>query len=311
MFGAPLVVPQSELLSSEFDPDRFWKRPALPLSKYVEGRMELKSPQPPGKKSRYQYDDESDDEDQVVFGDPGHKRAVIPPESTEVALFNPEHKHIRARIHSSHQFRPPSEFPMPLQNFFESRIASQWTWDEDNELKKLVRDYTYNWTFISNELSSKSMFSSGAERRTPWECFERWIQLEGLPTDMQRTQYFRAYTTRIETANRLVLSHNAQVPPANAAGGQAQPPIRKRTTTSVRVERRKNQKHLTLIDAMRKLAKKRETIEQKQHNAAHTAANRKAAEAPIQSRLSINRSPLRSILRPLMLVDLSVSLLHQ
>ncbi|TVY76121.1 Chromatin modification-related protein EAF1 [Lachnellula suecica] len=277
MFGAPLTVPQSDIATSEIDPDRFWRRPALPLSKYVEGRMELKSEGPPRKKSRFQYEEEDDDEDEVVFGDQG-KRAIAPPETTEVALFNPEHKHIRDRIHSSHQFRPPSEFPMPLQSFFETRIASQWTWDEDNELKTLVREYSYNWSLISSMLSSKSAFSSGAERRTPWECFERWIHLEGLPADMQKTHYFRAYTTRIEAANRNVLAQVNAAQPGPLPSGQIQPPPRRRTTTSVRVERRRNQKHLTLVDAMRKLAKKRETTQQKQQQAAGMAALRKANE---------------------------------
>jgi len=279
LFGAPLAVPQSEISTSEIDPDRAWKRPALALSKYVEGRMELKSEGPPRKRSRYQYEEDDDDEDEIVFGDRG-KRSVVPPESSEVALFDPQHKHIRDRIHSSHQFRPPSEFPMPLQSFFETRIASQWTWDEDNELKTLVRDYSYNWSLISSILATKSVFSSGAERRTPWECFERWIHLEGLPADMQKTHYFRAYTTRIEAANRTVLAQAAAAQPGNLPNGQIQPPSRRRTTTSVRVERRRNQKHLTLVDAMRKLAKKRETSVQKQQQAAGMAAMRKANENP-------------------------------
>lgn len=277
MYGAPLSVPQSEIPTSEIDPDRAWRRPALPLSKYVEGRMELKSEGPPRKKSRYEYEDEEDDGDEVIFGEPT-KKHIVPPESTEVALFNPENKHIRDRIHSSHQFRPPSEFPMPLQSFFETRIASQWTGDEDNELKHHVREYSYNWSLISSLLVSKSTFSSGAERRTPWECFERWIHLEGLPSDMQKTHYFRAYTTRIEAANRNVMAQATAVPPGIQPNGQIQPPSRRRTTSSVRVERRRNQKHLTLVDAMRKLAKKRETSIQKQQQAAGMAALRKANE---------------------------------
>jgi chromatin modification-related protein VID21 len=278
MYGAPLQVPQSNLPTSDIDPDRVWRRPALPLSKFVEGRMELKVEGPPKKKSRFDYEEEDDDDDQVVFGEQGTKRPVVPAENSDVALFNPENKHIRDRIHSAHQFRPPSEFPMPLQNFFENRMASQWTSDEDVELKTLVREYQYNWSLISSMLTSKSMWVSGPERRTPWECFERWINLEGLPADMQKTHYFRAYSTRIDTANRNVMALPAQVPPQPGANGQVQPPPRRRPTTSVRVERRRNNKHLTLVDAMRKLAKKRETNIQKQQHAAGLAAMRKAQE---------------------------------
>jgi chromatin modification-related protein VID21 len=281
MYGAPLRVPQSDLPTSDLDPDRMWRREALPLSKYVEGRMELKYEGPPRKRSRFDYEEEDDDEDQVVFGGPAPKKQILAPEMTDVALFNPEHKHIRERIHNSHQFRPPSEFPMPLQSFFENRAPSQWTYDEDNDLKGLVREHSYNWSLISSILQSKSLYSSGAERRTPWECFERWIHLEGLPADMVKTHYFRAYTLRIETANRNVMAQ-AQQMPQPGPNGQVQPPPRRRPTTSVRVERRRNQKHLTLVDAMRKLAKKRETNQQKQQHAQGMAAMRKANEVPQQ-----------------------------
>jgi chromatin modification-related protein VID21 len=265
-----------------------WRREALPLSKYVEGKMVLKFEGPPKKKSRFDYEEEDDDEEQVVFGEPGgQKNRILPPEKTDVALFNPEHKHIRERIHNSHQFRPPSEFPMPLQSFYEHRAPSQWTWSEDDDLKGLVREFSYNWSLISNILQPKSLYTSGAERRTPWECFERWIHLEGLPADMVKTHYFRAYTTRIESANRIVMAQaqlQAQQPNAN---GQLQPQARRRPTTSIRVERRRNQKHLTLVDAMRKLAKKRETNAQKQQHAQGMAAMRKANEQPQQA---VNRN---------------------
>jgi chromatin modification-related protein VID21 len=280
IYGAPLVVPKSDLPTSEIDPDRFWKRPALPLSKFVEGRLELKLDPPPRKRSRYEYGLEDDDEDHVVFGEQRAKAPMLPPENSDVALFDPHHKHIRDRIHSSHQFRPPSEFQMPSQSFYENRSMSQWTWDEDNELKNLVREYSYNWGLISSMLTSKSLFSSGAERRTPWECFERWVQTEGMPADMGRTHYFRMYTNRIDQANRNVLAQQPPAPQQPHASGQVQPPPRRRPTSSIRVDRRRNQKHLTIVDAMRKLAKKRETNLQKQQHAAGMAAMRKANEAP-------------------------------
>jgi len=281
MYGMPLCVPSSEPPSkSDLNPDRFWKRDALPVSKYVDGRMELLDEGPPRKRSRFSHEEEEDDDEQIIFGDAGHKRPVLPPEQVDVALFNPEHKHIRDRIHAGHQFRPPSEYPMPLQSFFENRQSSQWTLNEDDDLRRYVRDYSYNWSLIANMLQSKSMFASGAERRTPWECFERWVSLEGLPGDMQKTHYFRAYTSRLDAANRNVTAMAAQPQQANA-NGQIQPP-RRRTTSSVRVERRRNQKHLTLVDAMRKLAKKRENAAQKQQQAAGLAASRKAPDSTQQ-----------------------------
>ncbi|KAL6851125.1 RNA polymerase II transcription elongation factor SpEAF [Amphichorda felina] len=285
MYASPLKVPRVDPITPDFDPDAHWRRPALPLSKFVEGQMKLASEGPPRKRSRYNYHNEgSDDDSDVVFGrEQNSQHDILPPSTDEVSLFRPEMKHIRDRLHAGHQFRPPTDQPMPGQSFYECRHPSMWTLAEDDELRSLVREHSYNWPLISSMLTSKSMFSSGAERRTPWECFERWINLEGLPSDMQKTQYFKAYNNRIEAAQRVVMQNQLAAQQATAAGGQT-PPIRRRQTTPIRVERRRNQKHLTLIDAMRKLAKKRETtIQKQQHNAAQNAANKKNnTEGPAQ-----------------------------
>jgi chromatin modification-related protein VID21 len=167
---------------------------------------------------------------------------------------------------------------MPLQSFYEARTASQWTYAEDDELKSLVREYSYNWSLISSAISTKSIFSSGPERRTPWECFERWVQLEGLPNDMSKTQYFKTYHSRIEAAQRVIMQQNQNAQQQVGPNGAVTPLPRRRPTTAIRVDRRRNQKHLALIDAMRKLAKKRETTIQKAQHAAAMAANRKQNE---------------------------------
>ncbi|WKT48849.1 Helicase/SANT-associated domain [Fusarium oxysporum f. sp. vasinfectum] len=299
MFGKPLQVPKFDLTGPEWDPDAHWRRPALPLSKYVEGHMKLVSDGPPRKRSRYDYQNEdSDDEGEAGFvsSDPSPS-LPLPPATDEVALFNPEMKHIRDRLYVGHQFRPPSEYPMPLQSFFECRSPSQWTINEDDELRNLVREYSYNWSLIASMLAPKSRFTSGAERRSPWECFERWISLEGLPADMSKTQYFKAYTGRITAAQNFIAQQNQLVAQQiNPANGAVTPGRRRPPSTPVRVERRRNQKHLTLLDAMRKLAKKRETAAQKQqHTASQNAANKKVNDPASQR---TNKTPREySILR--------------
>ncbi|KAF2454913.1 hypothetical protein BDY21DRAFT_96748 [Lineolata rhizophorae] len=211
---------------------------------------------------------------------PGRRRPSpydLPPEDTSCALFLSENRNVRDRLHASHAFRPPSEFGMPSTAFFESRQPSQWLWDEDQLLRQRVKEYSYNWSLISDELSPKSMFSSGAERRTPWECFERWMQLEGLPSEMSRTPYFRTYTARMEAAQRNFLAQQTQQQGGNqqqGAGNQTPTnsnssaqlgiPQRRRTTQPVRVERRRNNRHLALVDGMRKVARKRESLAHKQ-----------------------------------------------
>ena len=262
IYAPARIAPDTNLPTFNNPPDSIWKTEILPVSKFTAGRIAYRDEEPPRKRSRYDYSQyEPDAENQIVD---------LPPEQTNVALFRPENRHIRDRIHPGHSFRPPTEHPMPSVGFFESRQSSQWTYAEDDELRHLVKEYSYNWSLISSCLSPPSVFSSGAERRTPWECFERWISLEGLPADMSKTPYFRAYHQRLEAAQRTVLAqHQAaqqQQQQQQQQGNNQQPqlPIRRRTTQPLRVDRRRSSKHFAMLDAMRKLAKKRETMLQKQ-----------------------------------------------
>jgi chromatin modification-related protein VID21 len=296
---APIgISPETHMPVFKYDPDTDWKTEVLHVSKYSSGRISFRDDEPARKKRRYDYTLHDDQVEAPTID--------ISPEKTDVALFRPENKHIRDRIHPGHSFRPPTEYPMPSVGFFESRQSSQWTISEDDELRRLVKDYSYNWSLISSCLSSPSMFSSGAERRTPWECFERWIGLEGLPADMSKTQYFRAYHQRLEAAQRTVLAQQQaaqqqaqqqqQQQAQQGNPGPVQPLVRRRTTQPVRVDRRRASRHLALLDAMRKQAKKRETMLQKQQQgktrnrfaiqsgtnviqAAHLASLRKVNEA--------------------------------
>ncbi|KAI9765833.1 MAG: chromatin modification- protein VID21 [Geoglossum simile] len=290
----PLYEPLGQH-ASDLSPDAEWKTPIVPVSKYVLGKMVVNTSGPPRKRSRYEFEEDDDrtPEHKTVDIDPSYgfyrtpKRAGFErsPERNDVALFNPENKPIRDRIHAGQVFRPPSEHPMPPQGFFECRGVAQWTFAEEEELKSLVKEYCYNWSLISTILSSRSAFSSSAERRTPWECFERWISIEGLPLDMHKTQYYRAWLSRIDAAK-----HPPQLLPGQHQGGSSNASLmsaRRRDTRSVRVERRKNTRHLSLIDAIRKVAKKRETTAQKLHHAAGLAALRKANEVQ-QPRASVS-----------------------
>lgn len=272
-------------------PDSTWRTEILPVSKFASTKINFIHEEGSRKRSRYDY---------AQYGSDLEARLMeIPPEQDNVALFRPENKHIRDRIHPGHSFRPPTEHPMPSVGFFESRQSSQWTMSEDDELRRLVKEYSYNWSLISSCLTSPSLFTSGAERRTPWECFERWVGLEGLPADMSKTQYFRAYHQRLESAQRTVLAQQQaaqqqQQQQQQANNGQVQQPIRRRTTQPLRVDRRRSSRHLALLDAMRKLAKKRETMLQKQQHASHLASLRKANEAnqpkpPISSPAEFSR----------------------
>lgn len=248
-------------------PDSSWRTPLVPVSKFVHGKVISHEDGPPRKKSRYSYHDSDNSRSDLtnrLLVSSEQFRDAMEPEQENVALFNLEHKHIRDRIHAGHAFRPPTEYIMPPQSFFESRHSSLWTQTEDDELRRLVREFSYNWSLISSYLSSPSRFTSEAERRTPWECFERWVSLEGLPAEMSKTQYFKAYQSRLQAAQKTIEAQ--QVMQQNQGNNTPHLPMRRRTTQPCTVDRRKNNKYMHLVDAMRKLAKKREAAVQKQQH---------------------------------------------
>lgn len=280
LYGAPLRNVKADFGVPDFDPDAAWRRPALPLTKYVEGELVLKPPCPPPRRSRFKYVEEDEEDEFEVAGSRAQEKTTkpLPPENADVALFRPEMKAIRDRLHAGHQFRPPTESLMPSQSFYENRLASAWTAAEDEELRRQVREYSYNWSLISKNISPNSLFISSEDRRTPWECFERWVQLEGFPNDVARTQYFQTYQRRIDSAQRAIAQANENARPQMGPNGTVQPVQRRRPTLPIRVERRPSKRHLAIIDAMKKLAKKREATAAKQQQTANNQNRRTSTE---------------------------------
>lgn len=246
------------------EPDASWRTPLIPLSKFAQGKLISHEQGPPRKKSRYNYDDSDTSGSEAtnrLLSSAEQGGDVMEPEQEDVALFNLEHKHTRERIHAGHAFRPP--ILMPSQSFFETRHSSLWTHTEDDELRRLVREFAYNWSLVSSCLSSPSKYTSEAERRTPWECFERWVNLEGLPAEMSKTQYFKAYQSRLQAAQKTIETQQAMQ--QNQCNNTAVLNNRVRKTTQpCQIERKKSNRHIHIVDAMRKLAKKREATVQKQ-----------------------------------------------
>ncbi|KAL1304671.1 hypothetical protein AAFC00_003630 [Neodothiora populina] len=264
-------------------PDAIVQRPVPSVSKFCEAKLMIKIPDPIKKRSRYDYSEE--DEDDALSQIPKVKRTRakdgggLDPEQTDVALFDPENKLLRDRLHSNTAFRPPSEFPMPASHFYEFRTSSQWIAEDDQLLRRLAKDYSFNWSLIADEMSLPSKLAGAADRRTPWECFERWVELESLPNEMRKTLYFKTWNQRIETAQRNNdLRYQAQLQQQSQNGAQPQN-IQRRRTQPVRVEKRRTSRYLHVVDAMRKNARKREQHAHKQAEAQKAASLRKQHES--------------------------------
>lgn len=263
----PLLTPFEE--QKETSAQLTIRRPTPAVSKFCAAKLMTEVAEPPKKRSRFDYEDEDESMEQSSM--PASKRprasddnSGLRPEQTDVALFEPENKLLRARLHANTAFRPPSEFQMPSSQFYEFRTASQWTEEDQQALRRLAKEYSFNWSLIADKLSLPSRFTGATDRRTPWECFERWVELESLPNEMRKTLYFKTWNQRLEAANRnndaryqAALAQQAQTP------GQPQTVMR-RKTTPIKVDKRRQNRYLHIVDAMRKLARKREQQAHKQ-----------------------------------------------
>lgn len=71
--------------------------------------------------------------------------------------------------------------PMPpALKYVEFGVPTIWLPHDDAALLKFASEYVYNWDVVAAHMNIRQSwgFNSNIERRTPWECFERWMQLE-------------------------------------------------------------------------------------------------------------------------------------
>jgi len=205
--------------------------------------------------------------DSPMVNDDPFAEDPVPPVESFCALFNPESQPLRSRLNAHSFFRPPPG-SVPPQAFYEHRHSSQWTQEEDKQLQGFVKDFPSNWSLISDRMTSRSLFTSFIDRRTPWECYERLLALEGAPADANIRQYTRHFLYRIEQAKNKHQAQQAamlQAQQQSQASGHPTPQQQpKRFAAPVRVERKPQKRILAMLDCARKLAKRRETAANKQ-----------------------------------------------
>ncbi|EDK47512.1 hypothetical protein LELG_05693 [Lodderomyces elongisporus NRRL YB-4239] len=145
--------------------------------------------------------------------------------------------------------RPPKP---PLVTNIEFRSPTVWLPDDDKRLIHYVAEFCFNWDLIADHMLVVSSvptlrkYESNIERRTPWQCFERYIQLnlKFQFSDMKGIYSFHAQQW-LEQAHRTQLTTKRRVSPLGVANDSIQRGHRKLRWAS-------------MFDAMRKAMKKRE-----------------------------------------------------
>lgn len=151
--------------------------------------------------------------------------------------------------------RPPKP---PLIKNIEYRLPTIWLPQDDKCLIHYVAEYCFNWDLIADNLQASSAtlkrYESNIERRTPWQCFERYIQLNEKFqfSDMKGHNSYQAQQW-LEHAHRAQSTTKRRISPLGVGNDSIQRGHRRLRWAS-------------MFDAIRKSMKKRETASAKANN---------------------------------------------
>ncbi|ABN68177.2 predicted protein, partial [Scheffersomyces stipitis CBS 6054] len=164
--------------------------------------------------------------------------------------------------------KPPKP---PLIKNIEYRSPTIWLPQDDKYLIHYVAEFSFNWELISEHLSTSSSasslkkYESNIERRTPWQCFERYIQLNEKFqfSDMKGVYAYHAQQW-LEQAHKAQSTTKRRISPLGVGAESIQRGHRRLRWAS-------------MFDAMRKCMKKREIavakVSQRRTTNDYSAAN--------------------------------------
>lgn len=145
----------------------------------------------------------------------------------------------------SHYLKPPIA---PSLKYLKFRTPTIWLSENDQELVRNINQYAYNWDLISAHMSCKNTrsYTSNIERRTPWQCFERFVQLDEKFTvhDMKGPRAHNAQLWLYET-HKLQQQQKRRISPLGVGSDSIQ-------------RGHKRLRWASMFDAIRKSIKRRE-----------------------------------------------------
>ena len=139
--------------------------------------------------------------------------------------------------------RPPSVADIQL------RIPTIWLPQDDRLLVRYVTQFSFNWDIIAAHLAPRPTacrYFSNIERRTPWQCFERYIQLNNRFrfSDM-RGKYTIEARKWLQAAHRVQATTRRRISPLGVGQDSIQRGHRRLRWAS-------------MLEAFRKLLRRRE-----------------------------------------------------
>ncbi|KAK7686795.1 hypothetical protein QCA50_009867 [Cerrena zonata] len=183
--------------------------------------------------------------------------------------------------------KPPKP---PLIKNIEYRSPTIWLPQDDKFLIHYVAEFAFNWDLISEHLlntsSTLKKYESNIERRNPWQCFERYIQLNEKFqfSDMKGLYAYHAQQW-LEQAHRAQLTTKRRISPLGVGNESIQRGHRRLRWAS-------------MFDAMRKSMRKRETQAAKIAQRRSTNNDTGASNANPNTNVNSNGNPSNSAASP-------------
>ncbi|AAS52925.2 AER244Cp [Eremothecium gossypii ATCC 10895] len=173
----------------------------------------------------------------------------------------------------SHYLKPPSA---PALRYLKFRTPTIWSPEDDQELVKNINQYAYNWDLIGALVSSSNgrSYISNIERRTPWQCFERFVQLnEKFSVHDMKGPRANAAQMWLYEAHKLQQQQKRRISPLGVGSESIQ-----------RGHRRL--RWATMFEAMRKTIKKRENAPRPNPSQPRKPLDVKSAAVPTPAEMS-------------------------
>jgi len=162
--------------------------------------------------------------------------------------------------------RPAEVVPQP-----DVRATSVlWLPEEDATLLALQKQFGFNWTLVA-QVFNQTTHRPSSDHRLPWDMFDRWDRLVGPGS--KKT---------LPDGTEIVKPPPEWIPPLDKLTGRPAPIIGDGS--------KKKARHVAILDAMKKVQKKRETWAQKQPGASLSLALSTRCLAPSLTRPSLSLS---------------------
>lgn len=146
---------------------------------------------------------------------------------------------------------PAVQPPTPKQSP-ETQPASSWTEEDDLCLIQMILQYSFNWNLVTDAFNAIRLPKTG-ERRTAWQCHERWKQnnLTSLSGQVSPGKLKNGWLFKLVTKRAMIIAYISKL----KREASKRPSIVRFEST------KKRQRQYNILDSIQRTQKRRDEIQ--------------------------------------------------